>query len=86
MGKCSHNTRYFLQCMVKAPTIVQAFATLILSCQLKTSSLADNWKTITTKTNISTLKPPHPGKKNNLEACATEHAIMLEAMMGQHVA
>eukprot|EP00957_Ditylum_brightwellii_P144521 11008864-Ditylum_brightwellii.AAC.2 len=32
------------------------------------------------------LKPPHPGKKNNFEAGVTKHAIMLEAMMGQHVA
>eukprot|EP00957_Ditylum_brightwellii_P082422 6266672-Ditylum_brightwellii.AAC.2 len=32
------------------------------------------------------LKPPHPGEKNNSKARATEHAIMLEAVMGQHVA
>eukprot|EP00957_Ditylum_brightwellii_P157667 12001017-Ditylum_brightwellii.AAC.2 len=71
--------------MVKAPTIAQAFATLILSCQFKTSSLADNWETIITEANILMRKPPHPGKKNNSETRATEHAIMLEAMMGQHV-
>eukprot|EP00957_Ditylum_brightwellii_P082790 6294494-Ditylum_brightwellii.AAC.1 len=72
--------------MVKAPTIVQAFVTLILSCQFKTSSLADNWETIAAEANILMLQPPHLGKKNNSEARATEHAIMLEAMMGQHVA
>eukprot|EP00957_Ditylum_brightwellii_P128295 9785447-Ditylum_brightwellii.AAC.1 len=86
MGKCSCNTCDFLQQMVKAPTIVQTFAKFILSCQFKTSSLADNWETIATEANILMLKPPHPGKKNNSEARAIEHAIMLEAMMGQHVA
>eukprot|EP00957_Ditylum_brightwellii_P043895 3329098-Ditylum_brightwellii.AAC.2 len=63
MGKCSRDTRNFLQQMVKAPTIVQAFATLILSCQFETSSLSDNWETITTEGNILMLKPLHLGKK-----------------------
>eukprot|EP00957_Ditylum_brightwellii_P029912 2263361-Ditylum_brightwellii.AAC.1 len=86
MGKCSRNTHNFLQQIVKAPIIVQAFTTLILRCQFKISSLADNWETIATEANILMLKPPHLGKKNNSKARATKHTIMLEAMMDQHVA
>eukprot|EP00957_Ditylum_brightwellii_P051453 3900853-Ditylum_brightwellii.AAC.1 len=63
MDKCSCNTQDFLQCMVKAPTIVQAFATLILSCQVKTSSPSDDWETIATEANILMLKPPILGRK-----------------------
>eukprot|EP00957_Ditylum_brightwellii_P211398 15366129-Ditylum_brightwellii.AAC.2 len=85
MGKCSCNTCDFLQRMVKAPTIVQAFAILILSCQFKMLSLVDNWETNATEANILMHKPPHLGKKNNSKARATEHAVMLEAIMGQHV-
>eukprot|EP00957_Ditylum_brightwellii_P072590 5516193-Ditylum_brightwellii.AAC.1 len=85
MGKYSKDTCDFLHCVVKAPTIVKAFVTLILSCQFKTSSVADNWDTIATEANILMLNPTYTVKNNNSKARAIEYTIMLEAMMGQHM-